>query len=366
VSAGIERLRAEFPVLERLAYLNAGTFGPLPRRTAEAQTAWLVRALEDGRAGHPFFLEVLALRDELRARLGGLIGAPPEAMALTTSTTEGCNIVVAGLGLGPGDEVVTTDSEHPGLLGPLRTSGARVRVARVSEVPAGGALEAIEREITPATRLVALSHVLWTTGHVMPLEELAGREFHLLVDGAQGAGAIPVDVGALGCDSYTISGQKWLCGPDTTGALYLSPERAGELAMRAASYMSWEDVAELEPWPGARRHESVWLPPGSVAGLLASLDLADEAGVERFAAAGAATERCRGLVAERADLVTEPDQGTLVSFRPRGSESAEVVERLAERGVVVRELPGTGFVRASCGWWTNEDDLTRLAEGLPA
>jgi L-cysteine/cystine lyase len=364
VSFDLERLRAELPVLERLAYLNAGTFGPLPRRTADAQAAWLRRALEEGRAGHPYFLEVLGLRDELRARLGSLVGAPADAMALTTSTTEGCNIVVAGLGLGPDDEIVTTDSEHPGLLGPLRTSGARVRVARVSEVPADGALEVLEREIGPATRLVAVSHVLWTTGHVLPLERLAGREFRLLVDGAQSAGAIPVDVGALGVDYYTISGQKWLCGPDTTGALYVRPDERGELAMRTASYMSWADVAELEPWPGARRHESVWLPPGSLAGLLASLDLADEAGEERYAAARAVTERCRELIGERADLVTEPGQATLVSFRPRGAEAAEVVERCAERGVVVRELPGTGMVRASCGWWTNEDDLQRLAGAL--
>ncbi len=360
----LERLRGEFPVLERIAYLNAGTFGPLPRRTADAQAAWLERAVEEGRSGHHLFVEVLGLRDELRARLGALVGAPAEAMALTTSTTEGCNTVVAGLGLGPEDEVVTTDSEHPGLTGPLKTSGARVRVARVSELPAAEALEAIEREITPATRLVAVSHVLWTTGHALPLEALAGRGFRLLVDGAQSAGAIPVDVGALGVDYYTVSGQKWLCGPDTTGGLYVRPDERGELAMRTASYLSWADVAELEPWPGARRHESVWLPPGSVAGLLASLDLADEAGEERFEAARAAAERCRRLVAERADVVTEPGHATLVSFRPRGTEAAEVVERCAERGIVVRDLPGTGLVRASCGWWTSEDDLFRLAAAL--
>lgn len=360
----LERLRAEFPVLARVAYLNTGTFGPLPQRTADAQTAWIERALAEGRAGREFFEEVMGLRDELRARLGALVGASAEAVALTTSTTEGCNIVVAGLRLGREDEVVTTDSEHPGLLGPLRTAGARVRVARVSQAPGADALEVIEREITPATRLVAVSHVLWTTGHVLPLEELAGREFRLLVDGAQSAGAIPVDVGALGVDYLTISGQKWLCGPDTTGGLYVRPDRRGELAMSTASYMSWADVGELEPWPGARRHESVWLPPGSVAGLLASLALADEAGEERFAAARAAAERCRELVGERADVVTDPGHATLVSWRPRGAEPAAVVERLAERGVVVRDLPGLGWVRASCGWWTDEEDLSRLAEAL--
>jgi L-cysteine/cystine lyase len=359
------RLRSEFPVLARVAYLNTGTFGPLPQRAADAQVHWLRRAVEEGRAGHAFFEEVMGLRDELRAGLGRLVGAAPEAIALTTSTTEGCNIVVAGLGLGPEDEVVTTDSEHPGLLGPLRTAGVRVRVARVSEAPAADALAVLEREITPATRLVAVSHVLWTTGHVLPLEALSGRGFRVLVDGAQGVGAIPVDVGALGCDYYTISGQKWLCGPDTTGGLYVRPDRVEELGLRTASYLSWADVATLEPWPGARRFESIWLPPGSVAGLLASLGLAEEAGEDRFAAARAAAERCRELVAGRTDVVTEPGHATLVSFRPRGEEKAsDVVTRLAERGVVVRDLPGLGWVRASCGWWTSEEDLSRLAEAL--
>lgn len=359
-----EEARAEFPVLDRLAYLNTGTFGPLSRRAAEAIAEWTRRALEEGRSGRALFEEVIGLREELRAAVGRVIGAPAEALALTTSTTEGCNVVVAGLGIGRGDEVVTTDAEHPGLLGPLRLSGATVRYAEVCHAPAAEALARIEAELTPRTRLVALSHVLWTNGHVMPLEALAGRGVPVLVDGAQGAGAIPVDVAALGCDFYTVSGQKWLCGPDTTGALYVRPDRVEELAMRTASYISWADVHEYAPRPDAGRFESVWLSPGSVAGLRASVSLAEEIGEDRFARARAMTERCRELVGERADVVTEPEQGTLVSFRPRGTEAAEVVERLAERGVVVRDLPGLGWVRASCGWWTNEEDLASLAEAL--
>ena len=321
------------------------------------------RAAEDGRSGLSYSEELGTLRARLRSALAALIGAAEECIALTTSTTEGCNTVVAGLRLGPEDEVVTTDVEHPGLLGALRAWDVRVRVARVREAPTAAALSALEREITPRTRLIALSHVAWTTGAVLPVEKLAGRGIPVLVDGAQAAGAIPVDVGALACDFYTVSGQKWLLGPDSTGCLYVRRERVPELALSFPSYLSWEDPRALEPWPDARRFECVWIPPPSLAALSASLGLADEVGDERFAQARETAERCRELVGERAAVVTEPGQATLVSFRPEEPPDV-VVKRLEERGVVVRDLPGLGWVRASCGFWTSEEDLERLVDAL--
>jgi L-cysteine/cystine lyase len=358
----LAEVRAELPVLDRFAYLNAGTFGPLPRAAAVAVEAWTQRALEEGRSGHAFFEEVLDMRVRLRETLAATIGGDPAGIALTTSTTEGCNAVVAGLRLGAGDEVVTTDSEHPGLLGALRVASVKVRYAAVSEAAAAEAIDVIEREITPATRLIALSHVLWTTGQVIPVERLAQHGIPLLVDGAQSVGAIPVNVGALGCDFYTVSGQKWLCGPDATGALYVRPDRLETLELTYPSYFSWA-LPEYEPQPDARRFESSWTPPGSMAGLLESLAFAHEAGEERFVAVHAMAERCRELLADRAEVITEPSQAGLVSFVPR-DPPAEVVERLAARGVVLRDLPGLGWVRASCGFWTSEEDLQRLVAGL--
>jgi L-cysteine/cystine lyase len=351
-------------VLARVAYLNAGTFGPLPRRSAEAMAAEQERNVEDGRAGWPYFEGMLALREAVREALARLIRArEPLSVALTTSTTEGCNAVFGGLRLGPGDEVVTTDVEHPGLLGGLRAWGVTVRLARVRDRPAGEALAAIDDEISPRTRLVALSHVAWTTGAVLPIRQLSGRGIPVLVDGAQGVGAIPVDVAALGCDFYTVSGQKWLLGPDATGGLYVRPDRVGELAMTSPSYISWEDPVALEPWPDARRFESAWIPPGSLAGLLASLAIADDVGDERFAHARAIADLCRKLVGRRAEVVTEPGQATLVSWKPAG-DAAEVARRLVAEGIVVRDLPAEGWVRASCGFWTSEEEVERLASAL--
>ena len=198
---------------------------------------------------------------------------------------------------------------------------------------------------------------------MIPVEQLAGTGVPLLVDGAQSAGAIPVDVGALGCHFYTVSGQKWLCGPDATGALYVRPELCEGLDMTYPSYFSWADFADWSPKEDARRFESSWTPPGSVAGLLESLAFARSAGEERFAHARTIAERCRELVAEHAEVVTEPGQATLVSFVPR-VPAADLVEALAAKDVVVRDLPALGWVRASCGFWTSEDDLDRLAAGL--
>lgn len=349
-------------MLERYAYLNTGTFGPLPRATVEAMQAVERIELGEGRSSRAYFERALDQREALRREFAGLLGTPPEQVALTTSTTEGCNIVLRGLGIGPGDEVVTTDSEHPGLFGGLVTSGAALRIVAIRDLEAGEILAAIQAEMTPRTRLLGLSHVSWLNGAVLPVRELAGHGVPVLVDGAQGAGAIPVDVEELGADFYTVSAQKWLLGPAATGALYVARERLEDCRVAFPSYFSWK-LPDYELKDGAVRFEGSWTPPASVAGLLASLAFAAEAGDERFARAREATERCRALLLEHgADVVTEAGQGTLVSWREEDPEG--VVARLAEQGVIVRDLPGAGIVRASCGYWTSEEDLERLVRGL--
>jgi L-cysteine/cystine lyase len=351
-------------VLERYAYLNTGTFGPLPRATVEAMQAVERQELEEGRSSRAYFEWAMAAREEVRDAFARLLRTSTEQIALTSSTTEGCNIVLCGLGIEAGDEVVTTDSEHPGLMGGLVSSGANLRLADVRDLPAAEVLGAIQAQITPRTRLIALSHVSWLTGALFPVRELAGHGVPVLVDGAQGAGAIPVDVEELGVDFYTVSAQKWLLGPAGTGALYIRPEHVEACRVAFPSYFSWK-LPDYQLKEGAERFEGSWTPPASVAGLLASFAFAAEAGEERFARARAMAERCRVLLAEHgAEVVTEPGQATLVSWC--AAEPENVVERLAEQGVVVRDLPGTGLLRASCGFWTNDDDLNRLAEGFVA
>lgn len=348
--------RAQFPVLERVAYLNAGTMGPLSRASADAIRQRAAADVEDGRGGKPYFDLMLALREAVRERIAGLLGAMPDRVALTMSTTNSIHVVLAGLELGAGDEVVTTDSEHPGLLLPLNATGARVVVAELAGHPANEARERILAKVTTRTRLLALSHVLWTTGHLVPVHELkAATGLPVLVDGAQSAGAIAIDVGEL--DFYTVSCQKWLCGPDPLGGLYVAdPE---QLRVGLPTYFAQQSIdrdGTYVPRDGAARFDSGWLALPSLAGLVAAVDGAPE---WRFARAAEMAATCRAALAERFEVVTDPDQATLVTFSPDG-DAAELSAQAYERGVVIRDLPRTGWLRASCGYWTNETDIERL------
>jgi L-cysteine/cystine lyase len=345
--------RAQFPVLDRYAYLNAGSSGPLPRAAVEAARARLERDLAEGRSGKAYMEELFAARERIRAGIAAVLGTSTELVALTDSTTRGCQIAIAGLRLGADDEVVTTDQEHFGLLGPLHESGARVVVADADE-------EALLAAVTSRTRLIAVSHVLWTTGARLDLERLRRPDGPpLLVDGAQSAGAIPV--GLAGADFYTVSAQKWLCGPDPSGALFVrDPERLAVSLPSAFGPLSYESDGAFAPKDGARRFDSGWIGGPALAGLETALGVHPD---WRYEGAAAAAARCRELLAPLVEVVTPPGQSTLVSFRPPG-DPTELVASLGERGVIVRELPGQNLVRASCGWWTSEDDLRRLADGV--
>ena len=231
-------------------------------------------------------------------------------MSLTGSTTDGCNIVLAGLELQPEDEIVTTSEEHFGLIGPLHTSAARVdrrRAGRRMRSPAA---------VTRRTKLLALSQVLWTSGRLLPVRELREQTgVPVLVDGAQSVGAIPV--AAAGLDFLTVSGQKWLCGPDSTGALVVAdPERLRVAHPSYFSQTAHEPSGSFEPAEGAARFDPGWLSSASPLGA-ARCDLAGAARTGPTSTPPDEAARCRELLAPLVDVV--PGGATLVAFRARGS-----------------------------------------------
>ncbi len=350
--------RAEFPVFERLAYLNAGTEGPLPRRAAEAVRQRIDIELAEGRCGKGYFEGIMELSGRLRAGYAAVLGCGEHEVALTGSTTDGINTVLAGLDLRPGDQIITSDEEHPGLLAPLgrarRRSGIEVKM-----VP----FPAIADAVSPATRLIACSHVSWIGGRVADVAALAATGVPVLLDAAQALGAIPVDVHRLGCDFYAASGQKWLCGPEGSGCLFVREDRLEELLVPWPGYGSLAEpqrALEFEPAGGVKRLDHGF-PPGlrSVAAL-ASLDLFAETGWEWIhdrAASSAAwlADRLRELGLEPAPR----GRSTLVSWHAEDPQAE--VERLAADRFIVRSIPGAGLVRASVGAWSAEQELEDLA-----
>jgi selenocysteine lyase/cysteine desulfurase len=355
------RLRAEFPVLGRLAYLNAGTDGPLPTRAVRAAAEELGRELEEGRA-QAHFERRAELTGELRSTYASALGCDTADVALTTCTSDGIALTIGGMALGKGDEILTSDEEHPGLLGAL-AAARDLRGVSIREVP----LTVLADAVGPRTRLVACSHVGWMSGLLAPAE-LAAVDVPVLLDGAQGVGAIAVDVHTLGCDAYAGAGQKWLCGPDGAGMLYVSPGLRDRLEVSRRGYPNLADPnagLEARLHEDARRLDSLSLNAETVACALAATRVLESAGwpaVHRRARSLAA--RLAGLLAERGREPAPRGDTTLVSFSSPDPPAERA--RLAERGIIVRNIPGRPWLRASVGAWNDDEDLDRLLEALSA
>jgi selenocysteine lyase/cysteine desulfurase len=354
-------LRAAFPGLAERAYLNAGSCGPLPRAAVDAAAAVLGQAAAEGRA-KSYFETMLALRERQRASYAARLAADPADVALTTCTSEGIVRVLAVLELHPGDEVITAPDEHPGLLGPLATLAAR-RGVTVTAVPLARVAEAVG----PKTRLVACSHVSWVTGALAPatLAALAGQ-IPVLLDGAQGVGAIPTDVRALGCAFYAGPGQKWLCGPVGTGMLWVHPDWSERLPPLGATYINLADPGDAlgsPPHPDARRHDTPAMAAEASAVALTAHDILDAFGWEAIHERGITlAARLADLLRGRGHRVAERGPTTLVSWED--DDPPATAQRLAEQGIIIRDLPGTPYVRASVGAWNDEGDLERLLDAL--
>ena len=378
--------RAEMPVAAARAYLNTGTAGPLARVTREALEEGTRFEYETGRGAFGSFPVLSADLERLRAHFAALLGAGESEVALTHHTTEGINIVAHGLAWRAGDEIVTTTAEHEGGLLPLyvlkHRLGVVVKVVALGFEDAPDEIVArLAAAIGPRTRLLAISHVNWNTGLRMPVERLAAlareRGVSTLVDGAQSVGAIPLDLGRSGVDFYAAPAQKWLCGPEGIGVLYVRAESLALLEPTFCGFFSLPDAASYDlsgyfvPAPGARRFEVGTVYRPAIRAMCANLQwLTERLGFEWIharVAALAESARAALLAVPEVEMVTRADAGSgLLTFALRGYDPRRVVARLEEQDVVLRNLGHPRALRISTGFYNNHDDIARLVEGLRA
>lgn len=377
-------IRKAMPVTQNKAYLNTGTCGPLSTTLIDTLNRENAVELAEGRSGKKGYEAILEACNSLRQKFASLAKADPAEIALTHHTTEGMNIVTHGFNWRPGDEIVTTTLEHQGGFLPLfvvrQRYGVELRVIDLSEKDSPADMVAkLEAAITPRTRLLVFSHVAWNTGQRLPLTEIAamGHRHHVpsLVDAAQSVGAISLDLPASGVDFYAMPGQKWLCGPEGTGALYVKKSSLGLLSPTFAGYLTMEMGSKLDftgyfmPAQGAHRFEvgSIYRP--GIKALLANLTwFEDEIGWEwihnRIAHLAAYTRDALAAL-PGVSIITPPgEQAGLVSFGLDGYDPARVTLKLAEEGIVIRYLPYPYVLRVSTGFYNSEADIDRLISAL--
>ena len=375
----VDALRAQLPAVMNTGYFNTGSNGPIPTVAYEAADNTARSELEQGRIIPGRYVENRERNRGVAALAAGMFGADPDEIALTHSATEGLGTALMGLAWKPGQEIVTTLQEHPGLLLPLallaRRFGVVTRYADIGD-GASGVVEALASRITSRTRVIALSHVLWSTGAVLPLceiSELARRhDLMVVVDGAQSAGQVPVNLHGMGIDAYAMAGQKWLCGPEATGLLYVRSDRFADIAPTYTRYGQFDLSGYFIPAGGAKRYEiGEFYSPAVAAQETALIWLRDEVGLEwaydRIAALGADFRRRISCI-DGVDVVTprQPMAG-LVNFNLAGLRPQEVTARLYERGYIIRYVdaaPCFVSARASVGWWNTEEEVAGLAGAI--
>ena len=385
-------MRELCPALLNKTYFNYGGQGPLPTPSLEAIQASWRRIQELG----PFTTDVWpfigAEVSSTRRRLAQLCGVAPHRLALSENVTSGCVLPLWGLPFVAGDRLLISDCEHPGVV------AACVELARredlvIDTLPVqqlrgdqpstdAGVMDALEQGLTPRTRLVVLSHLLWNTGQIMPITAVAERlaqhpqSPYLLVDAAQSFGQIPVQQAAAAADIYAFTGHKWACGPEGLGGVALS-ERVLEqgqptvIGWRSLRDESKADLSSSDPFHhDSRRFEVATSCVPLMAGLRCSLDLLDQEGTgderwtqiqSRSEALWQALNNLDGVT----PLLQVPPASGLVSFQLRHDAApAEVVQQLGQQGLWIRDLADPSCLRACTHVTTTEAETEALTTAI--
>ncbi|OYR48459.1 cysteine desulfurase [Halorubrum sp. Ea8] len=363
-------LRADVPALGEAAYFNFGAHGPSPEYVVEA-AAGFIADHEYGSATTDPYGHAFETYESVRERIAAFVGAEPEEIALTESTTDGINRIAGAIDWEPGDVVVRTDLEHPAGVLPwkrLEREGVEVRVLETED----GRVDREEyAEAVADARLVCFSAITWTHGTRLPVTELvevaneAGA--FTLVDAVQSPGQGPLDVSAWGADAVAAAGHKWVLGPWGAGFLYVDRETAVGLAPRTVGYRSVDDpnADEIEYKKGAKRFEVGSTTAAAHVGLSEALDAIDAVGLDAIESRiETLTDRFKEGVPEDRLLSPREFESGLVTVDVDDPDAT--VERLAERDIVVRSLPHPDAVRASIHAVSTESEVDRLVDALAA
>jgi len=384
----IERIRDDFPVTKTCVYLNTGFFGPISTPVVNAVKKYLDDSLRLGTGAYEVFSHALVEKEKAREQIAKIVGAAPNEISLTSRNTEGLNIAVRGLQWKKGDKIVINDLEYPPnmrlwnfLSRRLGVEIATVRAAEDGRVSPSD----VEKKMDETTRLVAMCHVTFDTGLILPAKEIVKvaheRGALCLLDGAQAVGAIDVDVKEIGCDFYTIAGQKALCAGQGTGALYCRKELGNTL----------DPLIVGDPYtssfvPGLQKVETfdVTSPDGEHLAPYkfepTSLNypgiISMRAAAEYLNALGPrnATARVRKLASMALETLvdirklkflgsTDPERRIFASFIIEGKSNQDVTAKLlTEKKIATRALKKC--VRACPHWINTESEISSLEEAL--
>lgn len=233
-----EQIKRDFVVTKKTIYMNNGAIAPTPLSTIKAVTDFMLKCAETGPDAPQSSDYIASLLDELRTRVAHLINCEQDEVVLVQSTTDGLNIVANGIGWKSGDSIVVRGGRHEHYANYLPwVSLSQRKGVQLRELAVDGNgffdLGEIER-LMKGARLVTMSHALYNTGAIMPLEEVGkiakANNTLFCVDAAQSAGTIPIDVKKIQCDFMAFPGFKWLCGPMGIGAFYCSKKSTDSLS----------------------------------------------------------------------------------------------------------------------------------------
>lgn len=362
-----ELVRRDFPVTERLAYLNSAAAAPVMRQAQASAVSFYRELMEEGDAP---WEEWLKRRELARARVARFINAEPDEIAFTTNTSSGINLIVDALA--GGGDVVSCSLEFPVTTLPWMHRGSRVKLieARGGEIGA----EDFERALREGARIISLSHVQYSNGFRAPLEEIGaikgGGRF--VVNASQSAGAFKIDVKRMRIDALCATGHKWMTAGYGSGFVYMSREILEETSARAIGWMSVEEPFEMRNDAYNARHDAAARAELGCPHFAAIFALG--ASVERFLEISAEQIEARVLELNRSltEKLLEAGRRVLSPLRSEETRSAQTLVasdepgRLAQflysRAVAVTEKPQG--IRVATHLFNNEDDISRLVTAL--